>query len=74
VLVTAVRVALATAVMAAVLEGLDRALPSSDELGLLVARVGVLVVVGGAVYVLVALWLGVTEVRQVLLRGGGSAR
>jgi putative peptidoglycan lipid II flippase len=74
VLVTGVRVAIATAVMAGVLEGLDRVLPTSDQVGLLLARVAVLVVAGGLVYVTVALWLGVAEVRHVLRQGSRSPR
>jgi putative peptidoglycan lipid II flippase len=72
VLVTGVRVVIATAVMAGVLEGLDRVLPASDQLVPLFARVAVLIGAGTVVYVMVALWLGVAEVRQVLRRGAKS--
>jgi putative peptidoglycan lipid II flippase len=74
VLVTGVPVVIATAAMAGVLEGLDHVLPTSDQLGLLAARVAVLLVAGTVVYITVALWLGVAEVRQVLRRGATSPR
>jgi putative peptidoglycan lipid II flippase len=66
VFVAAFRVVLATAVMAAVLEGLSALLPNSGAIAVLLLRVVVLGAVGAAVYILVALWLGVAEVRNVL--------
>ncbi|MGH9076012.1 MAG: murein biosynthesis integral membrane protein MurJ, partial [Acidimicrobiales bacterium] len=64
---TAWRVAVASAAMVAALEGLGAVLPGSAGVAVTVVKVCLLAVVGTAVYVLVALWLGVAEVRRVLL-------
>ena len=69
VFITTFRVVLATAAMAVVLVGLSLVLPDSGSIVVLVARVTVLAVFGTIVYILSALWLGVTEVRQVLRLG-----
>jgi putative peptidoglycan lipid II flippase len=66
VLATTVRVVIATAVMAVVLVALSALLPSGASLMVLAGRVILLAGVGTVVYVLAALFLGVTEVRQVL--------
>ncbi len=71
VFVTAFRVVLATGAMAAVLWGLSAALPDSGSIVVLIVRVGLLGIVGVAVYVLCALWLGITEIRQILSLGRG---
>ncbi len=62
----AFRVLLASAAMALVLEGLSFVLPDSGSILVLVVRVVILAIIGAAVYVVTALWLGIGEVRQVV--------